>query len=84
MPSFAKILTFGLILEFYKVLINKSALHTAASSIIPINSQSLYPSGSLWIQNPGLQQCYCSTCWRKCNARTSSMQVLFFSSKEEK
>lgn len=78
-PCFAKILTFGLILEFYKVLTNKTPSPTAASSIILISFQSLYPWESLWIQKPDLQLRYCGTFWCKCNASTFS---LFFFSKE--
>lgn len=80
-PCFAKILTFGLILEFYKVLTNKTPSPTAVSSIILISFQSLYPWGSLWIQKPDLQLRYCSTFWCKCNASTFS---LFFFLKRRK
>lgn len=79
MPCFAKILTFGFILELYKVLTNKTPSPTAASSIILISFQSLYPWGSLWIQKPDLQLRYCGTFWCKCNASTFS---LYFFSKE--
>lgn len=76
MPCFAKILTFGFILELYKVLTNKTPSPTTASSIIPISFQFLYPWGSLWIQKPDLQLRYCGTFWCKWNASTFSLFFL--------
>lgn len=71
MPCFAKILTFGFILELYKVLTNKTPSPTTASSIIPISFQFLYPWGSLWIQKPDLQLRYST------HSGANAMQVLF-------